>query len=156
MRRPTATVSGVNGMTNLLEEIVFRGHPLVRALHPSTMELTKERELTQRGDCVIGVSADKAACDLSSAVKEALRTAGASVTFTIRVGGGERFVFTARGSRGLLLDDRRDVVIRRSQFISPRTLAIHAEAAARDIPRALVDRLREGERGLLTLQVNFA
>ncbi|TLY13013.1 MAG: DUF371 domain-containing protein, partial [Thaumarchaeota archaeon] len=37
-----------------------------------------------------------------------------------------------------------------------RTLAIRAEAAARDIPRALVDRLREGERGLLTLQVNFA
>jgi hypothetical protein len=142
-------------MTNLLEEIVFQGHPLVRALHPSTMELTKERDLTQRGDCVIGVSADKAAFDLSSAVKEALRTAGASVTFTIRVG-GERFVFTARGSRGLLLDDRRDVVIRRSQFISPRTLAIDAEAAARDIPRALVDRLREGERGLLTLQVNFA
>jgi len=141
-------------MTNLLEEIVFQGHPLVRALHPSTMELTKERELTQRGDCVVGVSADKAACDLRPAVKEALRTAGASVTFTLRAG-GENFVFTARGSRGLLLEDRRDVVIRRSQFISPRTLAIHSEAAARDIPRELVDRLREGERGLLTLQVNI-
>ena len=155
MRRPTATSSGVIRVTKLLEVIVFQGHPLVTALHPSTMELTKERELTQRGDCVIGVSADKAACDLSSAVKDALRTAGVSVTFTIRVG-GERFEFTARGSRGLLLDDRRDMVIRRSQFISPRTLAIRAEAAARDIPRALVDRLREGERGLLTLQVNFA
>ena len=100
LRRPAATVSGVTGMTNLLEEIVFQGHPLVRALHPSTMELTKERELTQRGDCVIGVSADKAACDLRPAVKEALRTAGASVTFTLRAG-GESFVFTARGSRGI-------------------------------------------------------
>ena len=155
MRRPAATFSKVIGMTNLLEEIVFQGHPLVRALHPSTMELTKERELTQRGDCVIGVCADKAACDLSSAVKEALRIAGASVTFTMSAG-GERFVFTARGSRGLLLDDRRDVVIRKSEFISARTLAIHADAAARDIPRALVDRLREGEIGLLTLQVNLA
>ncbi len=104
---------------------------------------------------MIGVSADKAACDLTSSVKEALRTAGASVRFTIRVG-GERFVFSAQGSEELVLNDRRDVVIRRSQFISPRTLAIRAEAAARDIPRVLVDRLREGEGGLLTVEVNFA
>ena len=155
MRRATATVPGVIVMRNLFAEIVFQGHPLVRALHPSTMELTKERELTKRGDCVIGVSADKAPSDLSPAVKEALRTAGVSVKFTIRVG-GERFIFTARGSKGLLLEDRRDVVIRRSEFISPRTLAIHAQAAAKDVPRALVDRLRAGERGLLTLEVNLA
>ncbi len=138
--------------TDLLERVEFQGHPLVSALHPTTIELTKEGSLTRRGDCIIGISADKAASDLDPALKQALRTVGARVRFTLKVG-GERFGFGARGNQALSLDDSRDLVIRRSAFITQRTLAIMAEAAAKDIPRTMVERLKSRERGVMMIEV---
>ncbi len=139
-------------VTERLEEIAFEGHPSIRASHSSTVELTKEADITPKGDCILGVSADKAARDLDSGVKELLRSTGAFVMFTIIVA-EESFVFRARGSRRLSLSDARDLVIRRSDFVSPRTLAIHSDAAARDVPRSLVARLRRGERGVMRIEV---
>ncbi len=138
--------------TDLVESVGFQGHPLVSALHPTTIELTKEESLTRRGDCIIGICADKAASDLDPALKLALRTIGARVRFTIKVG-GESFEFGARGNQDLSLDDSRDLVIRRSAFITQRTLAIMAEAAAKDIPRTMVEKLKRRERGVMTIEV---
>ena len=139
----------------LLEEIVFEGHPSIKASHPSTIELTREAGITPKGDCIVGVSADKAARDIDSGIKDALAATDAFVTLTIRVA-EESFVFRARGSPGLSLSDPRELVIRRSDFVSPRTLAVRSDAAARDIPRTLVGRLKKGERGLMTIEVKVA
>ena len=49
------------------ERILCRGHANVISAHPTTFEVTCEEELTLQGDCVIGVSADKGAADLSDA-----------------------------------------------------------------------------------------
>jgi len=138
--------------TEVLERVGFKGHPLVSAIHPTTLELTKEEDLTSRGDCVIGVNADKAASDLDPSLKRALRTKGARVRLTLEVG-RERFWFRARGDRALSLDDTRDIVIRRSKFISRRTLAIGAEAAAKDIPRGMVENLKKRKKGVMTIEV---
>ena len=35
-----------------------RGHPNIRAEHNRTIEFTKDSYLTERGDCIVGVSAD--------------------------------------------------------------------------------------------------
>ncbi|RLF17024.1 MAG: DUF371 domain-containing protein, partial [Thermoprotei archaeon] len=37
----------------IVEEIIAWGHPNIRALHRSTMEITKEPYVTPRGDCII-------------------------------------------------------------------------------------------------------
>jgi len=138
--------------SKLLERIFFEGHPSVTAFHPTTIEMTKEREITGRADCIIGVSADKAASDLEPAVKKALQRSEAKVRLTIQVG-GERFSFTAHGNRQLTLDDPRELVIRKSDFVSSRTVAVRSEAAAADIPRSIVERLRREERGEMTFEV---
>jgi len=123
------------------EEVEFRGHPLVRSLHRNTIEVTREPHLTLNGDCIIGVSADKGPADLSSQMREALMMDGSKVTIGIRVDALE-FVVRAAGSKGLTLKSHEEMVIRKSEFASDRTLAVYANAAAKDIPRRIVESLR--------------
>jgi uncharacterized protein len=53
-----------------------------------------------------------------------------------------------------VLSSPTEMVIRRSLFVSPRTLALCADAAARDLPRRMVTSLRSPEcRGLLRIEV---
>ncbi|MFP3137352.1 MAG: DUF371 domain-containing protein [Nitrososphaeria archaeon] len=135
--------------TPLVETVEFRGHPNVSAIHRTTLEVTTEAELTPRGHCIIGVSADKGAAGLSDAMKAHIR-AGGRLRFELRVG-GHTFEFEGWGSRHLELSDATSIVIRRSSFVSPRTVAIRSTAAAADVPRAIVSELRGGARGLLII-----
>lgn len=125
------------GSQAIRETVMFRGHSMVRALHPTTIEVTTEEELTPRGDCIIGVGANKGCEQLSEAMKAAIKTRGAKVSIRVLVG-GMQFVVRARGDPGLELTNRYEMVIRKSPFLSDRTLAVHADSAARDIPRPMI------------------
>ncbi len=134
------------------ERITFSGHVNISATHKTTFEITKSKSLTKRGDCIIGVAADKACADLDWRIKEALRKGGV-VHLTICVG-DLSFKVRAKGSPQLTLTDEEDIVVRRSSYICPRTLAVKATAAACDIPRDIVNRLKsEGCRGYLLIEV---
>ena len=135
------------------DEVEFFGHPLVRSRHPTTIEVTRDPNLTIRGDCIIGVRADKGLSDLSSGVRESIRTKGSRLSLTLEVL-SERFLIRAAGSSHLTLEDPHEMVVRKSDFISPRTLAIGADAAAKDVPRKIVESLRNPDcRGLLKIEV---
>jgi uncharacterized protein len=135
------------------EEIEFVGHPMVIAMHERTMEVTKERHLTPRGDCIIGVGASKGAAQLSVSMKEALRSDDARVRLTLVTPAGD-FTFTAKGSKDLSFQDANDIVIRKSDYVCGRTLAINASASARKIPRELVKSLRSPDAtGILRIEV---
>ncbi len=101
---------------------------------------------------MIGVSALKSVADLLPEVRQALCSDGSEVTIRILVSGKE-FVFMGKGDAGLTLNHPREIVLRKSNFISDRTLAISATAAAIDIPRPMVDSLRRGGRGLMEVWV---
>ena len=51
------------------DEIIFYGHPNVRSTHTRTIEITKAPTLSLRGDCIIGVNANKACRDLKPTLK---------------------------------------------------------------------------------------
>ncbi|MGD0319083.1 MAG: DUF371 domain-containing protein [Nitrososphaerales archaeon] len=134
----------------------FHGHPMVKSLHPTTIEITTEEHLTEKGDCIIGVGAAKGCGQLSETLKTALRSEKARVTIRILVG-DECFELSAEGNRGLELWHPHDIVIRRSRFMSGRTLAVGASAAARDIPRSIVSKLKNPETvGTLEIEVHGA
>ena len=58
----------------MIEEIIeFDGHPLIKATHRNTIEITRESILTQNGDCIIGISANKGCIDLSDEFKQKLK-----------------------------------------------------------------------------------
>jgi uncharacterized protein len=118
------------------------GHPNILATHRSTIEITKESSLTPRGDCIIGISSNKACDGLPEALKQALRQ-GKKLTIALECN-GERDKITAYGDPGLILTDPVSMVIRKSSFTCPRTLAIRADKAAADLNRKLIEELKKG------------
>ncbi len=128
----------------LVERIAFRGHPMVLALHPTTIEITMDTHLTRRGDCIVGVAAEKGCAGLGSEAKQALCSLDSKVSMSIVVG-DQRFGLEGRGDPRLTLTHQHDIVIRRSDFVSDRTLAVRASAAAKDIPRGMVRILKDPE-----------
>ncbi len=124
------------------ETLVFTGHPLILSKHQRTFEVTKSSELTERGDCIIGVNASKAGVDFNSSFRSMLADERTAVTIIIKVG-ETAIVIKAKGHPELTLSDPEELVVRKSSFISPRTLAVQADKSAADIPRSVVSKLRE-------------
>lgn len=99
------------------------------------------------------MGASKACADLERTTKEALRTQGLAISLKVRVEGAE-FALQAEGDPRLTLSSEKDMVIRKSRFVSERTLAVAADHAARDIPRSLVKLLKDpGAAGVLEVGV---
>jgi len=127
-------------MGKIVEVIMAKGHPRITARHLTTLMITKDGEVGPKGDCIVGVAANKGAAGLSGELKLALRS-GAAVNITIEAG-GERDRIHAFGHPSLTLIHPKDLVIRKSRFTCGRTLAVGADKAAMDF-RALVAKLRD-------------
>jgi len=135
----------------LVEEIIHaRGHPNVTGMHGTTIEITKETEISIRADCIIGIMADKAVKDLCPELKEHLLNGG-QIEVVISVG-DRRFSFKARGSPKLEFLSEKEMVFRKSTYIDGRTIAIEATAAAKDIPRPIINMLKKGEDLLIKIK----
>ena len=124
------------------ENVLAFGHENIQATHPSTLMFTKEKHLKKTGDCIVAVAADKAVADLSVEFKDKLRKPNAKLTILIEADGLKEQI-NASGSPKLILTNPTDVVIRKSDYICNRTLAIHADKAANDLPRAFVEKLKD-------------
>jgi len=124
------------------EYLIFSGHSLIRSSHKTTLEVTKESNLTKQGTCIIGVNASKSCEDLNPEFKKKISNGQTRVIITINVN-DEKFTIVARGHPSLTLTDPEDIVIRKSSFICDRTLAINADKAASDIPSHIVDLLKD-------------
>jgi len=125
-----------------MTEIFFAyGHENIQATHESTLEITKETQVSKKGNCIIAVSANKAVTDLSPGFKENLRLEDQKMSMLIEAGELVEVV-NAFGSPRLILTDPTDMVMRKSSYICNRTLAIQADKAAFDLSRKLVQKLR--------------
>ncbi len=124
-----------------MEVVNAFGHRNVKATHRTTFEITKEKELSVRGDCIVAVSADKGFPDFRPEFKELLRRDGAKLKVQIEVNGITETA-SAFGSSKLILAHPTDLVVRKSNHICNRTLAIRADKAACDLSRELVARLQ--------------
>lgn len=124
------------------DEIMFQGHPNVLSFHPRTIEITKADSLSLRGDCIIGVRANKACADLSDSVKSGLKRDESVTNIEIAVG-SESFRIMGSGNSRLILSDRHDIVIRKSRFVCPRTMSVGCTAASSDLPRTMIEALQD-------------
>jgi hypothetical protein len=123
------------------EDIQAWGHENILATHKTTLEVTKEKNLSKRGDCIIAVSANKALADLTPQFKENLCKENARIIMCIHAGEITEIV-NASGSQKLILTHPTDIVVRRSNYVCNRTLAIRSDKAACDLSRKLVEKLR--------------
>lgn len=135
------------------DEVIFFGHPNVQSLHGKTLEITKDEHLTLRGDCILGVRATKACADLNETLKRRLSTTGSIVRVEIMVG-SESFVIKGMGDERLSLMNPHDIVIRKTNFVCPRTLSIRCDKASSDVPRNMVKLLQDDEaKGIFRITV---
>lgn len=123
------------------EIITAYGHENIQATHKTTLEITKDKHLTKNGDCIIAVAANKSLADLSPKFKEKLRRKNAILTIRIEVEGVVEEI-KASGSSHLILTHPTEIVVRKSDYISNRTLAIRADKTSYDLSKRLVDKLK--------------
>lgn len=106
------------------------GHSNIKATHPTTLEFTKDPEVSFRGDCIVGVKANFNTYALRNFLhlKKIIR---------IKLSAGNiHDEFTAEINPDF--NDDKEMVIRKSTYLSKRTLGIKSSKSALD----LVDPLR--------------
>ena len=111
------------------------GHENTLALHNSTIEFTKETHLTKRGDCILGINADFSYDDLIKIVKRYSKAKAIITTGNLR----EEINFDINKE----FDHQGEIVIRRSNFCSDRTLGINCDKVALQIDRKIVQILKD-------------
>lgn len=128
------------------------GHPAILSTHPSTLEITTSRELTRRGDCIVAVKSSGAVRNLPEDLKRALSSSSGRGKLALRVGPYE-FTVEGRGDPRLTFLHDNDLVVRKSGFISDRTLMIHADKSSMDMPRDMV-RLLQDANNRVTIEIS--
>ncbi len=137
----------------LTETFWALGYANIQAIHPTTLMFTKDIHVSKKGDCIIAMTADKSVADLNAQFKEELRKSNAKVTVIIEAG-DLREEIKAFGSPKLCLCHPTDIVIRKSDYICNRTLAICADKSSSDLPRGLVEKLQDpNQKVKVTLKV---
>jgi len=133
----------------LLEQFTARGHPNVQANHKTTLEFTKEAMVSMRGDCILGVSASMAPAEFSEETKNLLRSARDFV-LEIRLASVIDEI-QGRGHPDLTLDDDHEMVFRKSNFISDRTVLVGCNKAADDLDSKIKLAAKNHDTELLVL-----
>ena len=134
-------------MSSKQEKEIIRafGHENIQAIHPTTLMFTKDKHLTQTGDCIIAVAADKAIVDLSTEFKEKLKNPNAKLTILIEAD-GLREQISASGSLKLILSHPTDIVVRKSGYVCNRTLAVNSDKSSNDLSREFIEKLNDSKQ----------
>ena len=109
------------------------GHPNITAKHKTTLEFTKDEELTLKGDCIVGVKADFSLSEIKEFIKN---LKGKKIKIIIEVNGLKEEI-NAEINPGFNSD--REMVVRKSDFKDERTFAIGADKASCDLDRECID-----------------
>ena len=131
----------------ILEEIYAFGHENISCIHSSTIELTKDQNVTKKGTCILGLKATKGCSDLNEETKKAIRY-GKKITIKIKVD-NEYDTFYGFGHPNLNLLNPNEMVFRKSDFICDRTVLIRCSKASRDLKNALIDKIKVSNKQFL-------
>lgn len=139
-------------MSELVEVLEAEGHENVSGTHGSTFEVTSDDYLTPAGDCILAVEADRVPADFEDSFVEACQYRDATISITLAAG-DHTAVVEASGHPELTLESTRSLVVRTSEYVDDRTVAVAADKAASDIDRSLVSALAAGTPVTVTLEV---
>ena len=133
----------------IIEKIYALGHENILCTHRSTIEITKEINLTQRGDCVLAVKASKACFDLTPDLKHKIKN-GEKFKVKLEVDNLQDY-FYGFGNKELKLQDKSDMVFRKSDFICDRTVLINCSKSSKELSRELISKLKNPQKKLSLL-----
>lgn len=109
------------------------GHPNILAMHKSTLEFTKEREVSLKGDCIVGVKAD---FDLNELKKFINKCKNKKVRIIMEANGIKEEISAEINPH---FNSDKEMVIRKTDFVSERTFAINSSKVAFELKKDLVE-----------------
>lgn len=128
-----------------------QGHENVTSKHKSTFEITTDKTLTPKGDCIIGVNSKTTLNDFPEELKKAIQTDDKKIELCIETNNFSDKII-GYGSSKLTLDHPTDIVCRKSDFTCSRTLMINSDKAAMDLNEKLINELKEGSKLKITIK----
>ncbi len=102
------------------------GHQNITAKHKTTLEFTKDKNLTLKGDCIIGVKADFSLSSIKKFIKS-LKSNKIKIIIELE---NKKIKETINAEINPYFNSDREMVIRKSNFKDKRTFAIRADKAA--------------------------
>lgn len=136
-------------------EYIFyaKGHYNVTSKHKSTFEVTMDKEIGIKADCIVGVSSDAKLEDFPFEIRNAIKNEDTIIKIHLETENANDEI-VGYGHPELTLDHPTDIVCRRSDFKCSRTLMIKANKAAVDLKRELIVDLKEGKELKVKIMVN--
>ena len=129
-----------------------KGHKNVTSAHRSTFEVTMDKEIGIRADCIVGVSSKIKLEDFPLELRNAIKNENTLIKVQLETENAEDEI-KGYGHPELTLDHPTDMVCRKSDFKCSRTLMIKSDKAAVDLKRELVNDLKEGKDLKVTIIV---
>ena len=136
------------------------GHKNILATHKTTVEFTKDKELSLKGNCIVGVRADFDLSELKKSIKTIINK-NMSETQSVSEHAQKSMISDKPIKNKIKIiinldsisdeivaelnpdfDDDREIVIRMGEFKSKRTLGIRADKAAVHVKRELIEKLK--------------
>jgi len=111
------------------------GHPNILSTHKNTLEITKDNYLTKKGDCIIGIRAD---FELKKLMEFIENSSLEQVRITLDVEGIHQYI---NGKLNKQFNDANSIVIRKSGYISDRTLVTYSDISSADLKRDFIKML---------------
>ncbi len=122
-------------------EFLAYGDRRVTALHPTTVEVTKEEIRSRLADCIVATRCELGLAELPDDLKDAARDDGAEIVIIIEAGGVSDRI-AGKGHRLLSFESHKEMVTRKSSYVCGRTLMISADKGSRDLDRRLIAELQ--------------
>jgi uncharacterized protein len=113
-----------------------KGHSNISLKHKTTIEFTKDESVTKQGDCIAGVKADFSLDEIKKFLEAGQLKAKISAGNLT-----EAIAFIPNR----LFDDSHEIVIRKGDHASSRTLGTGADRAAKDLSREFAKSLKNPE-----------
>ena len=127
----------------MLYKFNAHGHQNILGTHKTTLEFTKDKEVSLKGDCIAGVNAD---FDLSK-IKNFIKKVKNNITITIKpISKNKKYQKTKEtiyAEFNPSFNSNTEFVIRKTDFVSERTFATKADKAAFELNKDLIAFLKE-------------
>lgn len=124
------------------------GHPNILAKHVKTVEFTKDDDLSERGDCIIGIKSD---FDLNE-----LKKFNKKVKFICSITDPETSEILSSDFKCFVnpeFSSEHEIVLRKSHFDSGRTFGFNLNRGANNLDRRIVELLKDPNRKMtVTIQ----
>lgn len=137
----------------MIFKIRTKGHKNVTSNHKSTFEITKDAEIGQTADCIIGTDMDKCMLNFPHEFKDKIADSSTKITVILETENGYDEI-TGFGHEDLTLTHPTDIVIRKSDYTCSRTLMINADKAAKDLDCNLIDDLKNEKIMEVTIKLS--